>query len=235
MPVHGTLRPQHDLLSSVASGIAEAPGAPESLTRLNVELARGIFAASAGVAGRIALAQLRDALFKAEGREKEARALWHESLATAAYAELLCDAMGASIGVASFGGLLHRAGDASLLCALSRSEAKSGTRLEPLARSRVTAAESAACAARLAREWSLPAAVAACVTDWQRCGALEHVSPEAKAVYCGHLLALELLQPQFCAPGALPAALGEQGCNAGALARVRSSDLRVLRLSRSLD
>ncbi|MGQ0833370.1 MAG: HDOD domain-containing protein [Gammaproteobacteria bacterium] len=235
MHVNGTLPVQHEIASSVASSIARTPSAPACLSRLAADLDRGIFAVAGTSVGRGALDELREGLFSAPGREREALALWHESLATAAYAELLCGVSGASIGVASLGGLLHRVGDAWMLRNLARSEARSGARLDAPSRSRLSSLETAACAARLVRDWKLSAPVAACVTDWRRCGELEPVAPEATAVYCGRLLALELLRPQFCAPAATASAVAEHGFDGDAFARIRGSDLRVLRLVRSVD
>src|SRR5688572_8089004 len=201
MHVRGSLPLQHEIASSVASSIARTPSPPECVGRLAMDLERGLFAVLATAAGRSALAELRASLFAAQGREREALALWHESLATAAYAELLCGVGGASMAVATMGGLLHRIGDAWMLHALARSEAQSGARLDSPARARLSALESEGCATRLLRDWKLSASLAACITGWRRCAELEPVTPEATAVYCGRLLALELLQPQFCAPG----------------------------------
>jgi hypothetical protein len=235
MPARETLPLQHEIASSLAASIARAPPAPPCLARLAPDLDRGIFALINTPAGRGALDELRVALFSPPGREREALALWQESVATAAYAELLCGVSGASTAVAALGALLHRLGDLWMLRSLASAEARAGARFDALARARVSSRDTETSATRLLREWKLSSAVADCVTAWRRCGELEPVSLEAVAIYCGRLLALELLQPQFCVPGSIEPALAEHGFDANCVARVRASDLKVLRLIRSLE
>jgi HD-like signal output (HDOD) protein len=229
------LHRQHKAASSIVASFVHAPSAPASLSRLAVELERGVFAVAAHPAGRSMLGELQASLFVAYGREREARTLWHESLATAACAELLAGFNGASIGGATLGALLHRAGEAWMLRALASTEAQSGARLNNPSRARLSAREAATCAERLTRDWRLSDGVARCVTSWQKCPELGAPQPEIAAVYCGRLLALEVLQPQFCAPDAISAAAREQGFDGDALARVRTSDDRIRELLRALD
>ena len=146
---HSPLPRQHEIASSIIGSFVHAPSAPASLTRLAVELERGVLAVAAHPAGRSMLGELQASLFAAYGREREARALWHESLATAACAEMLASFNGASVGAASLGALLHRAGEAWMLRALASTEAQSGARLNNPSRARLSAREAAACAVRL--------------------------------------------------------------------------------------
>jgi hypothetical protein len=231
-PLHRQL---HQASSSIVSSFVHAPSAPASLSRLAVELERGVFAVAAQPAGRSMLGELQASLFVAYGREREARTLWHESLATAGCTELLAGFNGASVGAAILGGLLHRAGEAWMLRALARTEAQSQARLNSPTRARLSAREAATCAERLTRDWQLSGVVAECVTSWQNCPELDAPRPEIAAVYCGRLLALEQLQPQFCAADAISAAAAEQGFGGDALARVRTSDDRIRELLKTLD
>jgi len=194
---------RHAPVTSVASRVTQVPAAPASLARLAVELSSGLFSAAATASGRSALAELRSALFTAHGHERAARALWHESLATAACAELLAHSNGAAVAVATLSGLLHRAGDACVLQAL-------------------------------ARDWQLSRPVADCVTAWHRCPELEAPTPEIAAVYCGHLLAVQLLQPELCAPGAIATAAAEHGFDVESLASLHGTGARIRALLRTL-
>ena len=54
------------------------------------------------------------------------------------------------------------------------------------------------------------------------------VSGESAALYFGRLFAIELLQPQFCVPGALDHAAADLGLSADLVAQVRKEDARAL-------
>jgi hypothetical protein len=54
------------------------------------------------------------------------------------------------------------------------------------------------------------------------------VSPESAALYFGRLFAIELLQPQFCVPGALDHAAADLGLGADLVAQVRKEDAGAL-------
>jgi HDOD domain len=234
MHVYRTLHLQREIATSVASSIVRTPPPPACLRTLTQDMKCGIFPLAATPQGKAALIELRAGLFTAAGQEREVLGLWRESVATSAYAELLAPTVGASIGDVALGGLLHRAGDAWILGALAHSEDASVGRLDGPSRSRLASLEGAACTERLARDWKLAPSLAACLTGWRRCGEGGAATAEAVAIYCGRLLALELLQPQFCVPSAIASALSEHGFDADTLARTRESDLRVLRLVRSL-
>jgi hypothetical protein len=47
-------------------------------------------------------------------------------------------------------------------------------------------------------------------------------------LYFGRLFAIELLQPQFCVPGALDHAAADLGLSADLVAQVRKEDARAL-------
>jgi hypothetical protein len=229
---HSPLHRQRQAASAIVSSFLSAPAAPASFSRLAAELERGVFSVAAQPAGRSMLAELRATLFVSASREHEARSLWHESLATSGYAEILAGFNGASMAATTLGALLHRAGDAWMLRAIATTD---GGGLLGATRARLSSREAATCAERLARDWHLSEVVAECVTGWQKCPELEGARPEIAAIYCGRLLAVEQLQPQFCAPDAIRAAAAEQGFGGDALARVRTSDDRIRELLRTMD
>jgi hypothetical protein len=61
-----------------------------------------------------------------------------------------------------------------------------------------------------------------------RFGEFTEVSGESAAVYFGRLFAIELLQPQFCVPGALEHAAADLGLDAELVAEVRREDAQAL-------
>ena len=63
---------------------------------------------------------------------------------------------------------------------------------------------------------------------WMRFAEVTEVSRESAAVYFGRLFAIELLQPQFCVPGALDHAAADLGLSADLVAEVRKEDARAL-------
>jgi len=84
------------------------------------------------------------------------------------------------------------------------------------------AGHSAELGERLTRKWNMPEQVALPT------GELEAASAESKAVYFGRLFAIELLQPEFCVPGALDHAAADLGLSAELIAAVRKEDPRSL-------
>ena len=81
---------------------------------------------------------------------------------------------------------------------------------------------------RLVRTWNLTSAIGSCVLEWRRFGEFGEMSPESAALYFGRLFAIELLQPQFCVPGALDHAAADLGLGAGLVAQVRKEDAQAL-------
>lgn len=131
--------------------------------------------------------------------------------------------------------LLHRCGDALALKMLARVELDYRMQLDGASRRDWCAAHSPELAERLVRTWNLSPQVGACVLGWNRFG--ESVAGagqnavgtgERAAVYFGRLFAIEFLQPQFCAPGALDHAAAEMGLSKDRVAQVRQENVRSL-------
>jgi hypothetical protein len=175
------------------------------------------------------LASLRVAVFTAEGREVEIEALWRESLAAAICAPAVATLFDASPRLATAAALLHRLGDALALVALAKSEQECSVRLDAPSRAELCGCESAELAARALRWWCVPPTVAATVQVWRAFGGSPASNPAAAAVYLSHLIALEWLSPELCAPGLVDSVAREMGIAASRLSAVRPrSDVRAL-------
>jgi hypothetical protein len=72
------------------------------------------------------------------------------------------------------------------------------------------------------RSWGVPPRAAATAAEWRRLREFPGAAADAAAVYLARLFALELVSPQFCAPGVVEHAMEELGLDAGKLAPVRS-------------
>jgi len=196
------------------------PAAPESLPAL--------LAACDDVAAlnrpdcRNALTEIRARLFQIPGRDAEARAFWQEGLAGALFAARVARLRQASVASSFMGALLHRAGEALALKILARVELEYRMKLDSSSRREWCGTHSAELADRLVRKWNLLEQVGL------PNGELDSASAESKAVYFGRLFAIELLQPEFCVPGALDHAAADLGLGADLVAQVRKEDVRSL-------
>ena len=196
------------------------PAAPESLPAL--------LAACDDVASlnrpdcRNALTEIRARLFQIPGRDAEAQAFWQESLAGAVFAARVAQLKQAPVASSFMGALLHRAGEALALKILARVELEYRMKLDSSSRREWCANHSAELAERLTSRWNLPDQAAL------PSGELETASAESKAVYFGRLFAIELLQPEFCVPGALDHAAADLGLAADIVAEVRKQDARSI-------
>jgi hypothetical protein len=218
------------VITSFRSRVKSLPLPPTSLPDLIESLQSGLNFASEDEAGVRAVTDVRKGLFHAPGREQEGCALWREAVATAAFASQLAREQGVSVGVAACSGLLHRAGEAFAQRSMALAESEHGVRMDTPSKSEMCATHGRDIAERLVREWELPAAVGVCVVGWRRLGEFASVSPEAGAVYVGHVLAGELLHPYLTASGALEAAGSELGMSSTSIARARehSNEIREL-------
>ena len=196
------------------------PAAPESLPAL--------LAACDHVAAlnrpdcRNALTEIRARLFQIPGRDVEARAFWQEGLAGAMFAARVARLTQAPVASSFMGALLHRAGEALALKILARVELEYRMKLDSSSRREWCGTHSAELADRLVRKWNLLEQVGL------PNGELDSASAESKAVYFGRLFAIELLQPEFCVPGALDHAAADLGLGADLVAQVRKEDVRSL-------
>lgn len=225
------------------------PPAPTSLPALLAGCQGGTQGLLGKPGCRDALGEIRARLFHTPGRDAEAQAWWHESVASAVFAARLAQLEEASVPAAFLGALLHRSGDALALKILARVELDYRMKLDGGSRRDWCASHSPELAERLVRTWNLSPQVGACVLGWNRFGDLAAaprpseavaggrvaVAPmraagarETAAVYFGRLFAIEFLQPQFCVPGALDHAAAEMGLSEDRVAQVRQEDVRSL-------
>lgn len=183
--------------------------------------------------GRAVLA-LRDTLYVAPGRQRECAGLWNESLATMLYAIALARLLDQPAKAAGCAGLLHRAGEVCALRAIALAEAQALLRIDNPTRADLCGRHHAQFSARLAQSWRLPQSVAAAMTGWRHFGRMEDLSPLSATVYFAHLLAVELLHPEFCAPGLVQTASRELGVAQAHLDAIRLHDGTIRSLIDSL-
>lgn len=204
------------------------PPAPASLPALLNSCPSGVAGLLAKPGCRAALGEIRARLFHAPGRDAEAQAWWQESVATAVFASRVAQHQQASVCAAFLGGLLHRSGEALALKVLARVELDYRMKLDSASRRDWCTTHSQELTERLAHAWNLAPEIGSCVLGWTRFAEFADVSRESAAVYFGRLFAIELLQPQFCVPGALDHAAADLGLGADLVARVRKEDARAL-------
>jgi len=198
------------------------PAAPDSLPALLAAFEE--LSARDGLPARCreALAEIRARVFQIPGRDAEAQALWEEGLAGAVFAARVAHLKQASLAASFMGTLLHRAGEALALKILARVELEYRMKLDSASRREWCAGHSMELGERLMRRWNLPGPVA------MPSGDLAAATPESLAVYFGRLFAIELLQPEFCVPGALDHAAADLGLGADLVTQIRKEDVRSL-------
>jgi hypothetical protein len=226
---------RHALAAAFRARRQHLPDAPASLAALLDASRHGPAGLLARPGVRDALGEVRYRLFHAPGRDAEAQSSWNESLATAVFAARVAQLRGASVEVAFCGGLLHRAGEALALKMLARVELEYRMTLDGASRREWCTTNGHELAERLVRSWALSPDVGSCVLGWRRFGEFAEVSGESAALYFGRLFAIELLQPQFCVPGALEHAAADLGLSTEAVIQVRAEDGRAREMIRALD
>jgi hypothetical protein len=204
------------------------PAAPASLPALLEASHRGVPGLLAKPGCPDALGEIRARLFHAPGRDAEAQAWWQESVATAVFASRVAQLKQVSVGAAFLGGLLHKAGEALALKMLARVELDYRMKLDSASRREWCTTHNQELTERLVRKWNLTAEIGSCVLGWMRFGEVAEASRESAAIYFGRLFAIELLQPQFCMPGALDHAAADFGLGADLVAQVREEDAWTL-------
>jgi hypothetical protein len=160
---------------------------------------------------RAELESLQTAAFSAEGRAPELLALWQETLAAAVCARRVAERFAIDPSACVAAALLHRIGDALALSALARSEDDAGVRLDAPSRADLCATESSPMGQRALRWWCVPPNVAAIVIGWRCFGEYPANDKGPAAVYLAHLLAVEWLSPEVCAPGLVDSVANELG------------------------
>jgi hypothetical protein len=204
------------------------PPAPASLPALLDACRNGVPGLLAKPGCRDALGEIRARLFHAPGRDLEAQAWWHEGVATAVFAARVAQLKQISVSTSFVGGLLHRSGEALALKMLARVELDHRMKLDSASRREWCTTHSQELTERLVRAWNLAPEIGSCVLGWTRFAEFAEVSGDSAALYFGRLFAIELLQPQFCVPGALDHAAADLGLSADLVAQVRKEDARAL-------
>ncbi len=230
-----TLHFRHALAAAYKARRTHLPTPPASLGAL-------FDAASAGTSGllgrtgvRDALGEIRARLFHAQGRDADAQALWHESLAAALFAARIAQIRQSSVGVTFCAGLLHRAGEALALKILARIELEYRLKLDNAGRQDWCSEHGYELLERLVRGWNVPPQIATCALGWQRLSEFEQVAAESAALNLGRVCALELLQPRSCVPGSVETSAEELGLDAESVQAVRDEAGDVRELIRALD
>jgi hypothetical protein len=196
------------------------PAAPESLPALLAACEGGVSLSRPEC--RNALNEIRMRLFQIAGRDAEGQSLWQEGLAAGVFAARVAQLKQAPVAASFMGAMLHRAGEALALKILARVELEYRMKLDSGSRREWCANHSGELGERLMQRWGLPAQATLPAGD------LGAASAESKAVYFGRLFAIEMLQPEFCVPGALDHAAADLGLSAELVAKVRTEDVRPL-------
>jgi HDOD domain len=167
------------------------------------------------------LAAMTRLLCTSPARSAELRALWNECVVTAACAYRLAPQLGADPDTSAIAGLLHRLGDILTIRAIAGIETTSGLRLDGPSKADLCAQYGGEQLERVVRAWGVPPLAAATAAQWRRLREFPGAAAEATAVYLGRLFAIELVAPQFCAPGLIEHAALELGLDASTLSALR--------------
>lgn len=170
------------------------------------------------------LVNLALTLCTAPARTAELRAMWKECLVTAAFALHVAPRLGGDGKTSAIAGLLHRLGDMLTIRAIAEIEHASHVRLDPASRSDLCAAHGGDLLERTVRAWGVPARAAATAAEWRRLRDFPAAAADAAAVYLARLFAVELIAPQFCAPGVVECAIEEMGLDAASLVNLRGDE-----------
>lgn len=181
-----------------------------------------------------AVLDIRDSLFTAPGRDSESARLWDEALATMLYATELARLARMPATAAGCAGLLHRAGEMCALRAVALAERDALLRLDEPTRSDLCTRHQDDFSQRLTGAWRIPPMIASAMTAWRAFGRLDDLSKLAGIVYFSHLLAVELLHPEFCAPGLVGTVSRELGIETEHLQAMRLHDGTIRSLIESI-
>jgi len=193
----------------------------------------GVVLRADGASPDLRLAAMQRLLCASPARSAELRGLWNESVITAAFAWRLAPDFGGDSHTAAIAGLLHRLGDMLTIRAIAAIEHEAQVRLDAVGKSDLCAELGVGLLDRTLRAWGVPVRAAATAAEWRRLRDFPDAASDATAVYLGRLFALELISPQFCAPGVVDAAAVEAGLNAERLSELRA-DAAIARLLVSL-
>ena len=172
--------------------------------------------------GDLRLASLARLLCSAPARTSELRALWRESVITAAFGLELGPRLGGDAATTAVAGLLHRLGDMLILRAIAEAEHASLLRLDAASKGDLCAVHGPEQAERALRAWCVPARAAATAVEWRRLREFPAAAADAAAVYLARLFAIEMISPEFCAPGVVDRAVEEVGLDPASLSELRA-------------
>jgi hypothetical protein len=224
-----SLEVRRTITGELRERLREVPPTPFDWTKLDMQSLLGM----SGSPADLRLQAMSRLLCTAPARSHELRALWKECVITAACAWRLADAVGADRENSAIAGLLHRLGDILTLRAIGEAEHASGMRLDATGKAELCVELGGQQLERVVRAWGVPARAAATASEWRRLHEYPSAAADATAVYMARLFAIELLTPQFCAPGLLEHAAEEAGLAPADLSAMRS-DATIRELAASL-
>lgn len=218
-PVGGS----HLLSAALARQLELVPPRPAGLGACVSHLQQDAAVISAHPAQLRTLLRLKDAMFRAPGRESQMEALWGASVAAAVLAARLARTLGLDAGLAAGAGLLHRAGDVWAVSALARAEQAVGVIAPEATVLPAVTARDIDLAARLASSWALAPDMTSAMTLWRQWPEDAPTTPTVRGVvYFAHLLASEVVWPLVCTPGVVDAAAEEGGVPAALVEDARN-------------
>lgn len=212
-----SLESRHSISLRLRQHLDELPATPFDWNTFDAAAAVG----GAADAADMRLAALGKLLCSAPARTAELRALWDECVATAAFAARIAPRLGGDARSSVIAGLLHRLGDMLTLRGIAAIEHASHLRLDPATKASLCLEQGGEQLERALRAWNVPARAAATAVEWRRLREYPGAAADAAAVYLARLFAIELLTPQFCAPGVIDRAAEEMGLDAASLSEVR--------------
>ena len=229
-----TLLFRHALAAAFKARRQNMPPPPAGIEGLFETVATGLPGLLGRTGIKTTLLEIRARVFQVPGREAEADACWQESLAAAVFATGVAQLRQSSLAASFGGGLLHRAGEALALRMLGRVELEHRVRMDSASRRDWCTTHEYELAERLLRAWAVPTDVASCTLGWRKFGEFAELPGEGTALYFGRVLALEMLHPDNCVPGALEYTASQLGFDGEALGRLRAGASQARELLQAL-
>ncbi len=223
-----SLEARRTITAELRQKLRDLPASPFDWAKLDVSAMLG----AAGAPADLRLQAMARLLCTAPARARELRALWKECVVTAACAWRLAGDLRADRENSAIAGLLHRLGDILTLRAIAEAEHASGLRLDATSKAELCAELSGQQLERAVRAWGVPAQAATTAGEWQRLREFPSAAADATTVYLARMVAIELLTPQFSAPGLLEHAAEEAGLAPAVLSALRA-DVTIRELAAS--
>lgn len=222
---HAALDARRVIAAELRERVRDLPPAPFDWTTFDP----GVALRAEDTSPDLRLAALQRQLCTSPARSAELRGLWNESVITAAFAWRLAPDLGGDPYTSATAGLLHRLGDILTIRAIAALEHAAKVRLDAVGKADLCAELGVGLLDRTLREWGVPVRAAATAAEWRRLREFPDAAADATTVYLARLFALELIAPQFCAPGAVDSAALEAGLPAERLSTLRA-DATIARL-----